>query len=169
MGAHGRGNHAHPEFPGSTSITSDPQSQLLYCCKDGSVHTAQRLVCVTGSRGRQVHRTCLLCWWTALGLGITVSYGSWRAGCLAQVRRVPGVRCPAQQWHLWPWQTSAQFAGWSSWRLWCWHQPGFQWQKLQEWIAEASPRCSPDLEVMPSLSPFIIDDGSIWKSRLDAT
>lgn len=127
MGAHRRGNHALPELPGSASITSDPQSPLPYCCKDGSVHRAQRLVCVTGSRGRQVHRTCPSCRWTALGLGITVCHGSWKAGCLAQVRRVPGARCPAQQWRPWLRQTSAQLAGWSSWRLWCWHQPGFQW------------------------------------------
>lgn len=92
---HRRGNHACPELPGSASITSDSQSELLCCCKDGGVYTAQRLVCVTGGRGRQVHRTYLSCRWTALRLGITLSRGSWRAGCLAQMRRVPGARCPA--------------------------------------------------------------------------
>lgn len=84
-----RGNHACPELSGSASITSDPQSELLCCCRDGGVHTAQTSVCVTAGRvGRFTehasHAGGQPWGWESLWVEAPESWA-----CLAQVRRVP--------------------------------------------------------------------------------
>ena len=127
MGARGRGNHACPELPGSASVTSDPRSQLPCCREDGGAHTAQRLVCVTGAGvGRlTAHASRSV---DSPGVGSHCEsrlLESWLPGAGEEGSRseVPSIAVVTE-----PRQTSAQLAGWSSWRWWCWRQPVFQWQ-----------------------------------------
>ena len=154
---HRGGNHACPELPGSASVTSDPRSQLPCCREDGGAHTAQRRVCVTGAGvGRLIEHAFQAV--DSPGVGnhcesrLLESWlpGAGEEGSRSKVPSIAVVPGAAADFSTARWLVLLQVMMLTSAR--------FSVAKPQEWMAEASPRCSPGLEVMPSLFPSIIDD-----------